>query len=134
MRKQIIILRLISALFVAFAIMTLSTFFWAKLNLWIILHTLIFSLLSLSVAVGLLKRFQWARWLAMALMTIGTANSIIGVHDDIQLLASRYPDATTGIFWLAGVPLWTVSALLIWWLAKSSTKSFFNDKLQTYKV
>ena len=117
-----------SALFIVFALMTLSTFFWAKLNVRIILHVLFFSLLSLSVAVGLLKRYQWARWLAMASMTIGLANSMVGGYKDIQLMATHYPDVPIFVFWLVGAPLWTVIALAIWWLSKSSTKLLFNSK------
>jgi hypothetical protein len=131
MKKQIIILRLISAIFVVFAIMRLSTFFWAKLNLTQILHLLILSMFSITVAVGLLKRYQWARWFAMASMTIGLANSIVGAYNDIQLIAARSPGLITSVLWLAGVPLWAVIGSSIWWLAKSSTKSFFNDKLKT---
>lgn len=128
MKKQIIILRLISALFIVFAIMRLSTVFWAKLNLMIILYALGTATISLVVAVGLLKRWQWSRWLAMALLIFGLANSIVGAHKDIQLLAARYPDALTDIMWVAGVPLWAVIALAIWWLSKSSTKQLFNSK------
>jgi hypothetical protein len=128
MKKQMIILKLISALFVVFALMTLSTFFWAKLNLRIILHVLVFSMLSLSVAVGLLKRYQWARWLAIASLIIGLTNSMVGGYKDIQLMAAHYPDVPTFVFWLVGAPLWAVIGSSIWWLSKSSTRVLFNSK------
>ena len=129
MKKQIIILRLISALFVVSGIATLSTFLWAKLNLMLILYLLGNSILSLAVAVGLIKRYQWARWLAMVLMTIGLAKSVVGAFKDIQLIAARSPDLITSVLWIAAVPVWAVIASLIWWLAKSSTKLLFNSKL-----
>lgn len=135
MKKQILILRLISALFLIFAITRLATFFWVKLNWSIMLHVLFFSFLSLSVAVGLLKRYQWARWLATALLTIGLARSIVGAREDILLLAARYDVTTSALF--AGAPLWffilasmlwAVIASSVWWLAKSSTNELFNSK------
>ncbi len=99
-----------------------------------ILHVLLISIVSLAVAAGLLKRWQWARWLAMALMTIGLASSMVGAYETyeiIQLAAAHNPDVPIFMFWLIGAPMWAAIVSSIWWLAKSSTKSFFNDKLKT---
>ncbi len=134
MKKQIIILRLISGLLFVTAIMPFAGY-WGKANPEIITYISIYSLFPFIVAVGLLRRYDWARWLAIALLTIGLARSIVGAYDNIQLMADRY-DVTARVL-LAGAPLWifiaasmlwAVIAASIWWLAKSSTKELFSSK------